>query len=69
MLNHNLVQAWIDHKLNEVVPDLVIYLIIYLLFLTALTVFALLLPRPGPLNEYCKSILYSFHYQIRKLKT
>ena len=54
MLNHNLVQTWIDHKLKNVVPELIIYLALYLLFLANLTVFTLLLPRPGPLNENCK---------------
>ena len=53
MLNHNLVQTWIDHKLRDAIPDLVIYLIIYLLFLALLTIFALLLPRPGPSNKNC----------------
>ena len=57
MLNHNLVQTWIDYKLKDVIPDLMIYIVIYLLFLAVLTIFALLLPRTGPWNEYCTSTL------------
>ena len=58
MLNHNLGQTWIDHKLKDVVPELIIYLVLYLLFLANLTTFSLLLPRPGPWNEYCKLITH-----------
>ena len=56
MLNHNLVQTWIKHKLRDVVPDLIIYLLLYLLFLANLTTYSLLLPRPGPWNENCELI-------------
>ena len=52
MLNHTLVQTWINTNLN--IPELIIYLLLYLLFLANLTTFSLLLPRPGPWNEHCK---------------
>ena len=60
MLNHNMVQTWIDHKLKDVIPDLIIYLLLYVLFLANLTIFTFLLPRPGPWNEYCeKTIMHA----------
>ena len=58
MLNHKLVQTWIDYKLRDVVPELVIYMLLYILFLANLTTFSLLLPRPGPLTKYCKHIIF-----------
>lgn len=39
MLNHKLVQTWIDYKLRDVVPELVIYMLLYILFLANLTTF------------------------------
>ena len=54
LLHHPLVKAYIKYKWTTVgIVGLVLYFAFYLIFLSLLTTFALLVPRPGPENDFC----------------
>ena len=55
LLTHPLVESWIQFKWYRVaVPGIVAYYSMYAAFLIFLTLFAVLIPRPGPQNVLCK---------------
>ena len=55
LLKHPLVQELIGHKWWRIgLPGLIIYVACYLLFLSTLTIFAILVPNPRSMGQYCE---------------
>ena len=55
LLNHPLVNSWINFKWYRIaIPGIVSYCSVYAAFLIFLTLFAVLIPRPGPQNALCR---------------
>ena len=54
LLQHPLVSRYISFQWWRLFPFLFAYQLVYILFLVLLTVYAVLTPRPGPDNQYCK---------------
>ena len=55
LLKHPLVARLIEYKWRKVAfPLFVAYISVYLLFLTLLTAFAMVSPRPGPESDVCE---------------
>ena len=56
LLGHPLVKELLSYKWKRVgIPGLIVYFSCYMMFLILLTAFALVIPRPGPRNNFCKN--------------
>ena len=54
LLQHPLISCYIAHKWWMLSPAFFLYLFTYGMFLILLTSFSLIIPRPGPDDQYCE---------------
>ena len=63
LLHHPLVKKYIRYKWITVgIVGLVFYFALYLIFLSLLTTFALLVPRPSAANGFCSGMYESIQH-------